>query len=425
MLSYFKDFSSLKRVADKLSWALADNALFSLSNLFLNIYLARQLSMPDYGIFVILFSILMIGQSFFNSLLTEPMLVFGGRRYRRHFSQYLGLLLVGLAIFSTLFGILLFVGALILQHVGLQEISSPMLVLIVAAPFVFFSWLMRRACYVCSRLKLAAGGGAVYLVLMLGGLYFLADRELLGVRSALVVMLGGSLLSGLYLCWKIELKWPERNLARFGRLIAARHIRYGAWAAPSRIFFLVPGHIFYFLLPISGGLEATAALRALMNLVAPIQRGQEAINSLLLPALSRASMTAEFPRLVRASILSFLISALLYLCVVGIFRFYVLDFLYGEKYSAYGNYVLLLLLLPVFSGVANVLSSAFRALELPRLVFWAYVCSAGSAILVGAPMIYTIGFPGAVFGMLIASIIAMIVLAVCWLTARARGLEKT
>ncbi len=73
-----------------------DQGLFSISNLVLNVLLARWLLPEDYGIFATAFAIFLLVATLHTGLFEEPMLVFGSGKYRNRISEYLGTLLHGL-----------------------------------------------------------------------------------------------------------------------------------------------------------------------------------------------------------------------------------------------------------------------------------------------------------------------------------------
>ncbi len=65
-----------------------DQSIFSGTNFVLGILLAGLLSMDDYGIYSILFSILLLWGTVHNALLVEPFLVLGSKNYTSKISVY-------------------------------------------------------------------------------------------------------------------------------------------------------------------------------------------------------------------------------------------------------------------------------------------------------------------------------------------------
>src|SRR3979409_2012944 len=77
------------------AWAVADQALFALANVFLNVALARWLPSDQYGAFAVGYSLFLFICAFHTALLTEPMLVFGPGKYATQPRSYLNLLCRG------------------------------------------------------------------------------------------------------------------------------------------------------------------------------------------------------------------------------------------------------------------------------------------------------------------------------------------
>ena len=66
------------------------------------------------------------------------------------------------------------------------------------------------------------------------------------------------------------------------------HWQYGRWIGATGLVSWFNGYIYYFLLPIWGGLAATGALKAILNLVMPILQSDAALVTLLTPAFVRS-----------------------------------------------------------------------------------------------------------------------------------------
>jgi O-antigen/teichoic acid export membrane protein len=64
----------------------------------------------------------------------------------------------------------------------------------------------------------------------------------------------------------------------------------------------------------------------------------------------------------------------------------------------------LLALVPLLMGIGSTMSDAIRAVEKPRLVFYAYVSSAVATFALGMPLVKYFGLRGAVYGMLVSAV---------------------
>jgi O-antigen/teichoic acid export membrane protein len=153
----------------------------------------------------------------------------------------------------------------------------------------------------------------------------------------------------------------------------------------------VPGNLFYFFLPIWWGLEGTAALRAIFNLLLPVLHGIGALGVLLLPALVRVRGTPVFRRSLITLAAVFTGFAAVYWLALFAFGETATNWLYESRYDEYMGLLPILGLLPFATGLVAVLGGALRAIERPDLVFWAYVGSSLTALLIGLPLIARLG----------------------------------
>lgn len=394
-------------------WAILDRGLFATSNFVLMVLLARWLTPQDYGAFIIAYTILWLLGTVHNGLLAEPMLVFGSGKYKDQLSEYLGVLLYGHVGFAALGSLLFLAAGLGFKLASLDTLFSSFLGLALASPFILYQWLMRQACYVELKPRLAAWGGTLYMVLMLFGAYVLYQYYWLSGVMVFGLMGFASLAVGLWLAVRLHVSLPPLAGNELIREVLARHWNYGRWAAPTRTLMWARDNIYYLALPIWLGLESTAALRAMMNLIMPAMQLCDALSILLLPLLVQARGGTEFKQLTRLTLALFTLSAALFWVLLGLFHHPLVSWLYGGRYSEYSYLLWLLGFLVLSYGLLSVLGAVLRALERPSQVFWAYALSTIVALTAGLGLMAAWGVVGAVVGLLASSIVTVVSLA--WL----------
>jgi O-antigen/teichoic acid export membrane protein len=384
-------------------WAVSDQGLFATSNFVLNVLLARWLSPHDYGVFSVAFALLSLVAAVQTATLTEPMLVFGSGKYKGRLSDYLGILVYGNLGLSALGSLVLLLVSLGLALLGSSSLSLVLLALALAGPFILLLWLMRRGCYVRLEPHLAALGGASYMVLMLIGAYALYWLEWLSPVSALGVMGISSLTVSLWLATLLRVQW-RRRLWGSGlvRDSLEDHWRWGRWSVATQASAWVPSNIYFLILPVWGGLEVTAAFKALMNLLMPMFQGIAALTSLLLPMLVRVKEQPRFGARVFFALIPLVLAPTLYWVLLGAFHSPLVSWLYGGQYTGYANLIWLLGLAPIAAAVRGVLGQALKALERPDWLFWATIVSAVVAVTLGTGCMYLWGIFGAGMGLLIS-----------------------
>lgn len=389
------------------AWAIVEHALFALGNFTINLLLARWLAPAVYGEFAIAFSILLLVGAFHRALIVEPMMVFGPQRQREGLRAYYGALLIGHLAFSLAASTLLLIAAAVLAWFDQSIMANAMFIVAGTAPFILFLWQIRQACYVQNNARTAAVAGAGYLVLMLLAIVVLFHQNRLSTSAAFIIMAGASLITGVILALRL-------GIARSGRRVLwqalAEHWRYGSWAAATRIFMWVPANLYYVVLPLFASVADTAGLKAVMNLLMPVQNMLMALSTVLLPALVRHRSSARFNQIFKLSAIGFTaIAASNWLALAGLHS-QILSWAYAGQYDQYGNLLWIAGALPVCTALIAVLGGTLRAVERPDKIFWAYVAATAVTVTLGMALIAALGVAGALTGLLLSSVTTVIVI---------------
>jgi O-antigen/teichoic acid export membrane protein len=404
--------------AKKGGFAVLDQALFAGANFLVNIFLARWLEPAQYGAFAVAYAVFLLLATFHTAVLTEPMLVFGAGKYTKRFPQYIGVLMYGHWWVTGIISLPLAMTAFVLWQLGHDELVQAIVGLTLASPLILFMWLVRRAFYVPSLPQWAAVGGALYLGLMLAGMYGLYRQHWLSTASALSMMGIASLAVSLWLSTILRPHWYITGASPPLDTVYADHWDYGCWAIAVAAVTWVPWTLHYTLLAAWVGLEGSAALRAIMNLIMPILHVNSAIAVLLLPPFVQAFTTedcAQFLRFVRLVFILFAMGALCYWLFLLCFHVEVLCWVYGGRYGEETKALLLAGLTPLPVGVTAVLGSALRAMKRPDQIFWCQTVGAVVTITLGLWLLHAYGVMGAVIGGLASSIaVAVAMMWVVW-----------
>ena len=405
------DLTDAQRWLGRGFWAISDQGLFAVSNFVLNILLARWLDPRDYGAFTLAYSVFLLLGTAHTALLTEPMLVFAPGRYRDRFKDYLETVLRGHWRLCSLLVMALALATLVLLAAGSRPVGMAVFALTIAAPFILLQWLMRRTCYARLEPRTAAIAGAGYAVWLVSGALALYRWEWLSAFSALVLMGLGSLFAASWLSARIGVRLVSARRPDLEREVRRDHWAYGKWAIGTGALGWVPGNVYYLLLPIWGGLEATGALRAVLNLLTPLIQAHGALSLVLLPALVRVRGTSAFKsRLIAAGTL-FALAAAAYWVLLALFHEPLLNWLYRGKYDEYASILVVLGALGVCSAFISAGGAALRSLERPDRVFWSYVLSSIVALAPGVVLIARLGVLGAALAFIASSLAASFAMA--------------
>jgi O-antigen/teichoic acid export membrane protein len=386
-----------------------DQGLFATSNFAVSVLLARWLSANGYGAFSVGFAIFILVGVVHTAILSEPMLVFGSGKYKDRLPDYLSTLVYGHLGFAALGSLVLAITSAGFALFGSGSLSGVLLALAITEPFILFLWLMRRACYARLEPHLAASGGAIYMLLMLGGAYVLYERGWLSAESVFGVMGISSLVVGLWLAMRLGLKRMPLRGNDLARGSLENHWAYGRWSIANEALNWVPMNIYYLMLPLWGGLAAGAYLKALMNLIMPMSQAIWALSILLLPVLVRArgedragTGHARFNSRVRLALIPFVLGPFLYWLLLGLFNYPLVSWLYDGRYTEHAALLWILGLSPVVASVKQVMGQSLRALERPDRLFWAYMLSATVTLTFGTGLVWIWGVVGAAIGFLVS-----------------------
>jgi O-antigen/teichoic acid export membrane protein len=375
-------------------WAIVDQGLFALSNFLVNVLLARWLFQQEYGAFALAYAIFLLLATAHTSLLTDPALVFGAGKYRQHVNAYLRTLLFAHWAFSAVASAVLLLVALVVIWVGERQVAIALLALAGASPFILLQFLFRRVCYIRPDPRLAASGGALYMVLVLGGAVALYRWQWLSSLSALALMGCGSLAAATWIIRGLALS-AEAVGREFSGDVLAAHWRYGRWAVGSGVLTALPATVCYLVLPLRAGLESSAALRALMNLIMPAALSYTVLGGLLIPVLVRVRDTPAFARHVRVCLTVFVATAVLYWVALGALHHEVVGWLYGGKYLADASRLWIIGAIPIALAVLAVLTCALQASERPDHLFRASLYAILFTFTIGVWLIGRWGLTGA------------------------------
>ncbi len=379
-------------------WSVADQGLFAGTHFIVNILLARWLDPVSYGAFSTAYAVFLLLATFHTALWAEPMLVFGPGWLRSRFATYQTIL----ARYHWMFGGLVVlgfgaIGGLLRGPLGQPDLGWSFLGLALAAPPVLFLWLVRRGAYAVLEPRLAAWGGGLYLVLYLGGIGGLAVMGRLSEGSAFVAMGLAALVAGLWVFAAVQrhadgLRGPVEPTE-----VVARHWAYGRWTLVGGLAAWVPANVYFVLLPVLAGLEATAQFKALFNLVMPILHLNAALGGLLVPLLVRARQDGMASRYIRLFLLGRSGLSLLYWGGLFLVGDTTMGFFYGDRYPASG--LSWLALVALAEAVYTTYQSALLAQERPHRMAWAFLLGALVALPLSLLLIRAHGVIGAVIAM--------------------------
>jgi len=402
-------------VAGPLNWtwvrhagySIADQAL-AVGGMFLaNVALARTQSKEEYGIFALSYSVFTFLAGLHDAVILETYTVYGSGRYNSRFAEYARLLwssnarvgLVLTATISVIWGVLAWTKP--------ELASLTILGLALTCGFLLTAIFVRRTFYIRRRPDLAARFSLAFFTTFAILLWLAIRIRALNGFYIFVIAALAWIVAGLFLIR--ELPGNSGSGAQFTDgepEYWSEHWKYSRWVLVTALVFQLTNQLYYWLSAGILSVKETGDLRAMYNLVTPVDQVLIAMSFLVLPMLSRRAASRGIAGLLpvwKAYCAGALLVTAVFAACVNLFGKPVMHFLYAGKFDDVAPLLGMLALLPVVMGIGNTMNAAIKAMEKPKLVFYAYVCSGTTSVLVGVPLVTHFGLRGVVYGMLISA----------------------
>jgi len=400
----------------QIGFSIADQAL-AVGGMFLaNVELARTQSKEEYGIFALTYSVFTFLGGLHNGAILETYTVYGSGRYNARFAEYARLLWrsnawLGLALSATISVVW---GALYWANPALA--SPTILGLALGSGFLLTGSFVRRTFYIRNRPDLAARFSLVFFATCAGLLWLAIRMRILSGFTVFVIAAAAWITAGAFLAR--ELPGKEESCPSFmdgEPEYWSEHWKYSRWVLVTALVFQLTSQMYYWLSAGILSVKETGDLRAMYNLVGPVDQVLIAMSFLVLPMMSRRAasrgMAGVLPVWKAYCGASLLVTGGFAACV-NLFGKPVMHFLYAGKFDDVAPLLGMLALLPVVMAIGNTMNSALKAVEKPKLVFYAYVCSGSITVLLGVPLVTHFGLRGVVYGLLLSAGAYTVALAV-------------
>ncbi len=396
-------------------YSIADQAFAVGANFLANVALARTQTKEDYGMFALYYSVFVFLSGLHNAAILEPYTVYASGRYRATASEYLRLMVrTNAAACAILSGALLLVAAMI-SWIKPGAALRTLVGLGLAVGIMLSGMFLRRAFYVERRADLAAKSSFTYLVVVLGGVaasmyWHLLDSQMLFLLFAL-----GWIVAGIIFGKKLSFGKPDKKFREIVPEYWHEHWNYMRWILGSALVYQFTSQGYYWIVGAFLSAREVGELRAMYNLISPIEQVFIALSYVVVPSLAAHYASKRF-----GSFLSLWRKlALITVVVTGSFALLVravgkpaLHMLYAGRYDGLTAYLYVLAFLPLILWLGTSMAQAFFAAEKPRFVFFAYVGGGIATFSCGIPLVIHYGLKGAVDGMLISAVAYTSVLAV-------------
>jgi O-antigen/teichoic acid export membrane protein len=387
----------------QIGFSIADQG-FSVGGMFLvNIALARTQTKEEYGMFTLSYSVFTFLAGLHNAALLEAYTIYGSGRYHQSFRAYAWLLwrsnlllaLGAAALLTLLWGLLAWAMPAVASRTVLGMALSCGVLL--TASFVRRTFYMRR------RPDLAARFSAVYFVLCGSLLWLLLRFGTLNGFYAFAIAAVAWSVAALFVMRELPKRTAGAVFLELEPEYWTQHWKYSRWVLVTAFVFQLTTQAYYWLAAGYLSVKEVADLRAMYNLVTPVEQIFVAIAMLILPMMSyryaERRIAGLLPLWKFYGVATLLVTGS-FAVLVNFFGKPVMHVVYAGRFDDVVALLGALALLPVVMGIGNTMNAALKAIEKPQAVFYAYMASGATTFLVGIPLVIHLGLRGAVYGML-------------------------
>jgi len=388
------------------AYSITDQALAAGASFFANVMLARTQTKEEYGMFALSYSLYTFLAGLHNSAILEPCTVYGSGRYRNSFSEYFRLMMRVNAYIGLLLMLLVLLICLVLFWTVPQYVSRSLVGLGLTVGVLISGTFLRRVFYVQRQPSLAAQASLIFFATVACAVLLLARAHLLSGFSVFMIFALGWIAAGLGVGKKLALGHPVRSFLDSEPDYWHEHWKYSKWVLLTTCVYQFATQGYYWLVAGFLSVKEVADLRAMYMLVAPVDQVYLALSFLLLPVLASryaGGRQHDFFRFLKLYAIGVLGATGLFALVMRIAGKAMIHWLYAGKFDDVAPLLYLLVLSPVFLGVASAVGVALNAAEKPKLVFFGYLCSGIITFLGGIPLVVHFGLKGAVYGLLLSA----------------------
>jgi O-antigen/teichoic acid export membrane protein len=388
-------------------WSFADQGAVSLGNFLTNILLARSLSPTDYGIFALIYGMLILMNSYHSSAVVYPLSLSGAPGTIEELHHHLRRSICVTLLLAFPLGLVVFCATLFLKR---PEIT-PWVVLALVCWQI--QETLRRGLMAHLRHSEAVWGDAVSYLGQAVMIWIFLKSQHQSLAAIFGILAATSLLAAAVQIGQLRLRlaW-EKDLLRQLK----DYWRVSRWAVLANTAVVVPGVAYPWFLALQGTYLA-ASYQALLNIIGVCNPVMMSVGNVILPETIRANASGGWKRASRVLLRGGIVGAAFLLpCYALIFSWpgLFLRILYraNSPYFFQQDALRILVAACCLGYGAYLLSALFYGLGQSKLVFKVQSFGAAVALICGFPLVMRFGVSGACVGMVCVYASQLIVAAV-------------
>jgi O-antigen/teichoic acid export membrane protein len=254
----------------KIFIAIVSEGLLSLSNFFLGILVARYAIKSEYGLYVVLFSIIGIIGAYQNALINGPMMVLIHHKNEEEKKIYASSLEKGKNyIFLSAIIVLCTVAICYINYIQATELLSTHIIIVSIVSFIYLSKeYMRTLCFVSMDTNTILSMDILNVCIIFAGMALCIFTTEISAINAIVILGTGYLISYGYAKQKGEWQLEKENIDI--RKALSENWDYGKWSMTGVTCSLVQDRGYIYIVTFILGLNALADISAARLFMMPI-----------------------------------------------------------------------------------------------------------------------------------------------------------
>ena len=243
----------------------------------------------DYGAFATAYSIYLFALSVNQGLFYDPMNIVGSIYYddqRRAYAN--SIVILQIAVSGILSIAILLLGTLL--YGSSNELGDAIFVLAVSLPFMNVLLILRRVAYLNTQPSISLLGSLGYAATLTIAFCFLRSLHRLNPSTAIGLFgfSSGAVSVPIYFVLRSSLSNSSQGRVRLVlKEIATRHWTLGRWLLGASVLAWMGTYLYVPLLGIIGRLQSAASLKALENLMLPMEQVLSVLGTLFIPIIAR------------------------------------------------------------------------------------------------------------------------------------------
>lgn len=397
------------------AYSMADQALAVGAGFLVNVALARTQTKEEYGMFALSYSVFTFLSGMHNAAILEPCTVYGSGRYRDRFPEYLRLMIRSNTFVGALLSGVLLLTSLVLLNVAPQFAPRSVWGLALTVGVLLSGAFLRRVFYLQHRADLAAKTSLVFFMTVACGVWLTSRTHSLDSFSVFLILAIGWIVGGASFGRRLVTGNPKLRFIEVEPHYWREHWKYAKWVFATAFVFQFMNQGYYWIVAGFLSVKDVAELRAMYLLIAPVDQIFISLSFLFLPVLAASYSPQKIGSFLshwKRYALAVAVVTAAFAVAVRVLGKQAMHTIYSGKFDGLSSLLFEIAFVPLLMGIGGTMNDALKALEKPRLVFYAYICSGAATFLGGIPLVIHFGLRGAVYGMLVSAATYTMALAV-------------